>query len=402
MERMLHRFSQWKERQDNRQEAAATTVKTKPSSRPESPRSPQSPRSSSPLKRQEQIVSDSPRHAPKVTQQEQAQTQQQKEPPPPPPPPQKQPEALKQPAQQKQPELKHLQPQQKQQQQVKLPQQQQPPQQQQQQQIKLPQQQKPQQQLQEQKISVRVQQHHQYEYRQLRHNLTETTTSTSSHSSGQLPLRSPNPRHSRDQQQQQKQQQQQQKQQQLTLKEKNETKADEDRPQSQTPPTSPFGTRYQRQTDYRRSQSLQAIVLTRNRSLTSPAPDRNRDGSGKERSRDGAKSVSPRLGSGSLSVCEDYSRGPPQRPSHLGSPRAIQHSPHLVFRFDVENGAGPGRSPLEGSSPSSGLVLQHLPQRRESFLYRSESDYDLSPKTGAPRHSTSALPGADHRGSEPQ
>ncbi|KAL8607201.1 hypothetical protein ACOMHN_009595 [Nucella lapillus] len=51
-----------------------------------------------------------------------------------------------------------------------------------------------------------------------------------------------------------------------------------------------------------------------------------------------------------------------------------------LARFDVENGAGPGRSPLEGGSPSAGLILQNLPQRRESFLYRSDSDYDLSPK----------------------
>uniref|UniRef100_A0A8C5UH53 Uncharacterized protein n=1 Tax=Malurus cyaneus samueli TaxID=2593467 RepID=A0A8C5UH53_9PASS len=43
--------------------------------------------------------------------------------------------------------------------------------------------------------------------------------------------------------------------------------------------------------------------------------------------------------------------------------------------FDVENGPSPGRSPLDPqASSSSGL-------RRESFLYRSDSDYDLSPKT---------------------
>ncbi|XP_034240937.1 cAMP-specific 3',5'-cyclic phosphodiesterase, isoforms N/G isoform X2 [Thrips palmi] len=52
-------------------------------------------------------------------------------------------------------------------------------------------------------------------------------------------------------------------------------------------------------------------------------------------------------------------------------------------RFDVENGGGPGRSPLDGvaSSPSAGLVLQNLPQRRESFLYRSDSDFEMSPKS---------------------
>ncbi|VVC92845.1 unnamed protein product [Leptidea sinapis] len=54
--------------------------------------------------------------------------------------------------------------------------------------------------------------------------------------------------------------------------------------------------------------------------------------------------------------------------------------------FDVENGgaggaAGGARSPLEGGSPSAALVLQSLPQRRESFLYRSDSDFEMSPKS---------------------
>lgn len=53
-------------------------------------------------------------------------------------------------------------------------------------------------------------------------------------------------------------------------------------------------------------------------------------------------------------------------------------SPFLSF--DVENGQG-ARSPLEGGSPSAGLVLQNLPQRRESFLYRSDSDFEMSPKS---------------------
>eukprot|EP00076_Gallus_gallus_P030939 XP_015155644.2 cAMP-specific 3',5'-cyclic phosphodiesterase 4C isoform X5 [Gallus gallus] len=51
--------------------------------------------------------------------------------------------------------------------------------------------------------------------------------------------------------------------------------------------------------------------------------------------------------------------------------------------FDLENGP-PGRGPLEPQcSPGAGLVLQGAfshSQRRESFLYRSDSDYDLSPK----------------------
>ncbi|XP_020850773.1 3',5'-cyclic-AMP phosphodiesterase 4A isoform X6 [Phascolarctos cinereus] len=54
-------------------------------------------------------------------------------------------------------------------------------------------------------------------------------------------------------------------------------------------------------------------------------------------------------------------------------------------RFEVENGPSPspGRSPLD-SQASPGLVLPPSApqsQRRESFLYRSDSDYDMSPKT---------------------
>uniref|UniRef100_A0A671MTS1 Phosphodiesterase n=1 Tax=Sinocyclocheilus anshuiensis TaxID=1608454 RepID=A0A671MTS1_9TELE len=56
----------------------------------------------------------------------------------------------------------------------------------------------------------------------------------------------------------------------------------------------------------------------------------------------------------------------------------------FLCSFDVDNGTSSGRSPLDPMmSPGSGLILQanfvHS-QRRESFLYRSDSDYDLSPK----------------------
>ncbi|NWR60600.1 PDE4B phosphodiesterase, partial [Bucorvus abyssinicus] len=51
--------------------------------------------------------------------------------------------------------------------------------------------------------------------------------------------------------------------------------------------------------------------------------------------------------------------------------------------FDLENGP-PGRAAMDPqASPGAGLVLQGTfshGQRRESFLYRSDSDYDLSPK----------------------
>ena len=62
--------------------------------------------------------------------------------------------------------------------------------------------------------------------------------------------------------------------------------------------------------------------------------------------------------------------------------------------FDVENGLSVGRSTLDPqASPSSGLVLQaNYPhsQRRESFLYRSDSDFDLSPKAVSRNSSTTS------------
>ncbi|GAB5575156.1 cAMP-specific 3' [Prionailurus iriomotensis] len=66
--------------------------------------------------------------------------------------------------------------------------------------------------------------------------------------------------------------------------------------------------------------------------------------------------------------------------------------------FDVENGPSPGRSPLDPqASSSSGLVLHATfpghSQRRESFLYRSDSDYDLSPKAMS---RNSSLPSEQH------
>uniref|UniRef100_A0A8C4SLG4 Phosphodiesterase n=1 Tax=Erpetoichthys calabaricus TaxID=27687 RepID=A0A8C4SLG4_ERPCA len=71
-----------------------------------------------------------------------------------------------------------------------------------------------------------------------------------------------------------------------------------------------------------------------------------------------------------------------------------------LYSFDVENGLSVGRTPLDPqSSPGSGLVLQaNFPhsQRRESFLYRSDSDFDLSPKAMSRNSSTaSELHGED-------
>ncbi|GCC20162.1 hypothetical protein chiPu_0021290, partial [Chiloscyllium punctatum] len=64
-------------------------------------------------------------------------------------------------------------------------------------------------------------------------------------------------------------------------------------------------------------------------------------------------------------------------------PRLVCHPSVAPTSFDVENGPSPGRSPLD-SQASPGLVLHPTfpqSQRRESFLYRSDSDYDMSPKT---------------------
>ncbi|KAK9293467.1 hypothetical protein QLX08_011599 [Tetragonisca angustula] len=65
----------------------------------------------------------------------------------------------------------------------------------------------------------------------------------------------------------------------------------------------------------------------------------------------------------------------------------VKPHPKLVYvavPFDVENGASTldgGAGGGGGASPSAGLVLQTLPQRRESFLYRSDSDFEMSPKS---------------------
>ncbi|XP_074194289.1 3',5'-cyclic-AMP phosphodiesterase 4A isoform X2 [Rhinolophus sinicus] len=72
------------------------------------------------------------------------------------------------------------------------------------------------------------------------------------------------------------------------------------------------------------------------------------------------------------SLCSHQTVGP-------GSPPDLSHS------CEAENGPtpSPGRSPLD-SQASPGLVLHAgtaTSQRRESFLYRSDSDYDMSPKT---------------------
>ncbi|XP_020345223.2 cAMP-specific 3',5'-cyclic phosphodiesterase 4D-like isoform X1 [Oncorhynchus kisutch] len=77
----------------------------------------------------------------------------------------------------------------------------------------------------------------------------------------------------------------------------------------------------------------------------------------------------------------------PPRPTTLAlrTPPLIAITSADTSSFDVDNGTSSGRSPLDPmASPGSGLILQgnfvHS-QRRESFLYRSDSDYELSPKS---------------------
>ncbi|XP_069915274.1 3',5'-cyclic-AMP phosphodiesterase 4A isoform X3 [Oryctolagus cuniculus] len=90
-------------------------------------------------------------------------------------------------------------------------------------------------------------------------------------------------------------------------------------------------------------------------------------------------------------------RSPPSSPVFFASPSptfrrrlrllrsAQDFGRHALACFEAENGPtpSPGRSPLD-SQASPGLVLHAgaaASQRRESFLYRSDSDYDMSPKT---------------------
>ncbi|XP_022256658.1 cAMP-specific 3',5'-cyclic phosphodiesterase, isoforms N/G-like, partial [Limulus polyphemus] len=58
-----------------------------------------------------------------------------------------------------------------------------------------------------------------------------------------------------------------------------------------------------------------------------------------------------------------------------------------ICGFDVDDGNSQNRTLLDATSPSSGLVLQSMPQRRESFLYRSDSEFEMSPKSVS-RHSS--------------
>ncbi|XP_076300625.1 phosphodiesterase dunce isoform X5 [Lasioglossum baleicum] len=56
----------------------------------------------------------------------------------------------------------------------------------------------------------------------------------------------------------------------------------------------------------------------------------------------------------------------------------------VFYDFEVENGASTldgGAGGGGGASPSAGLNLQNMPPRRDSFIYRSDSDFETPPKS---------------------
>ncbi|XP_072320195.1 3',5'-cyclic-AMP phosphodiesterase 4C-like [Eucyclogobius newberryi] len=87
----------------------------------------------------------------------------------------------------------------------------------------------------------------------------------------------------------------------------------------------------------------------------------------------------PRDRTRSPEVLSNVSR-PTTLPLHI--PPRISITQADSDSYDGENGVSPGHTPVGSQSP--GLTLHpSFPQgqRRESFLYRSDSDYDMSPKT---------------------
>ncbi|XP_072704641.1 3',5'-cyclic-AMP phosphodiesterase 4A isoform X2 [Ciconia boyciana] len=83
----------------------------------------------------------------------------------------------------------------------------------------------------------------------------------------------------------------------------------------------------------------------------------------------------------------------PRSPEPAGLPRPttlpLRIPPRIAIThpeppsFEVENGPSPGRSPTDPQASPGLVLLAGGPpgQRRESFLYRSDSDYDASPKS---------------------
>lgn len=79
----------------------------------------------------------------------------------------------------------------------------------------------------------------------------------------------------------------------------------------------------------------------------------------------------------------DANRFAPSLTSAVSPPGLLSGLPLLSSRcsYEAENGLSPGHTPLGSQSPGLTLHTSLQGQRRESFLYRSDSDYDMSPKT---------------------
>ncbi|KAF6032501.1 dnc [Bugula neritina] len=74
---------------------------------------------------------------------------------------------------------------------------------------------------------------------------------------------------------------------------------------------------------------------------------------------------------------------------HLNIPTLVVSNNHISNSFD-----GDDRGYADGVSPVSSLYLSNMGQRRESFLYRSDSEFDLSTKSIS-RHSSLASDSID-------
>uniref|UniRef100_A0A674NRP4 Phosphodiesterase n=1 Tax=Takifugu rubripes TaxID=31033 RepID=A0A674NRP4_TAKRU len=84
-------------------------------------------------------------------------------------------------------------------------------------------------------------------------------------------------------------------------------------------------------------------------------------------------------------MCHDRQRFPSASrhafPSHKQTLTGSHSLTSPVVPPQPENGVSPGHTPLGSQSPGLTLHTSLQGQRRESFLYRSDSDYDMSPKT---------------------
>ncbi|TRY74424.1 hypothetical protein TCAL_00657 [Tigriopus californicus] len=98
----------------------------------------------------------------------------------------------------------------------------------------------------------------------------------------------------------------------------------------------------------------------------------------------------PQLRSGRRHSDSNYTQRRGRRPHQRRGLLQPKYSYSPNPSFDVDHTISPGKNPLEGYSP--GLVLQNtgLHNRRESFLYRSDSDYEATSPRSISRASSIA------------